>query len=183
MEASGRLHAPTDLPARKEPDEPWIKGGMYPRAGLDAMDGNQTPAVQLVAIPTELSRFLHWPTQSKWIFCFLSILQRLNQCGYDSKTNRMKCLHDSFQLSLLVRFHSEQVYLHLTVKFLQFYVLSWRMVRHCQLSRYCNGLRFRRQTSDFRRGRRFFCTPQRPDRLRSPSILLCNGYRTLFPRW
>jgi hypothetical protein len=56
MEVSGQLHAPA-------PGTHCIRGWVGLRAGLDAVEkrkpcsaGNQTRAVQLVAIPTELSQ-------------------------------------------------------------------------------------------------------------------------------
>jgi hypothetical protein len=66
MGVSGQLHALADLPQGKSPRYPLDRrlGGpqsRYGRCGEEenlAPAGNRTPAVQPVAIPTELSRLL-----------------------------------------------------------------------------------------------------------------------------
>jgi hypothetical protein len=62
MEVSGQIHAPVALPPRKEPHMPigWVGS----RVGVDTVEyrhiscpsGNQTPAVQPVAILIEVSQ-------------------------------------------------------------------------------------------------------------------------------
>jgi hypothetical protein len=56
---------------------------------------------------------------------------------------------------------------------------------YTHLSRYSDGLRAglpRNRSSIRGRGKRFFCSPRSPDRLRGPPSPLSSGYRGLFPR-
>jgi hypothetical protein len=65
MEVTGQLYtSATLLPRETASGTNWIGGCVGPRVGLDSMKrksctaGNRTPAVQPVAIPTEISRLL-----------------------------------------------------------------------------------------------------------------------------
>jgi hypothetical protein len=69
MEMSGQLHAPaallqgksTRFPQNRRLGESQSRSGSYGEEENLALAGNQTPAVQPVAIPAELSRFhLHY---------------------------------------------------------------------------------------------------------------------------